>query len=155
MIHKDGCSFQVLTQPREEQKQKLPLQMCNEGRKSLLPRGTKQCFEFQRRTPQRPLQTHSTKMFDELPWQASTLQINDQKSLVYVSVEEDKFSLGFENLRDWETQLTTAPLSSFTMLYHGSFTFYIPFQRVFINLSETDSMSVFSASFAIWWQPSD
>lgn len=52
-------------------------------------------------------------MFDELPWQASTLQINDQKHLVYISVEEDKFSFGFENLRDRETQLTTAPLSSF------------------------------------------
>lgn len=143
MIHKDGCSFQPLTQPRKEQKQKLPFQMCNEGRKSLSSLGTKQCFEFQRRCPQRPHQTHSAKMFDELPWQASTLQINDQKSLVYISVEEDKFSLGFENLRDWESPLTTALLPSFTMLYHGSFTFHIPFQRVFINLRETDSMSVF------------
>jgi hypothetical protein len=39
-------------------------------------------------------------MFDELPWQTSTSQINDQKELSYVSVEEDKFSLGFENPRD-------------------------------------------------------
>lgn len=100
MAHQDGCSFQPLTPPRKEQKQKLPFQMCNEGRTSLCSLGTKQCFEFQRRCPRRPHQAHSTKMFDELPWQASTLQINDQESLVYISVEEDKFSLGFENPRD-------------------------------------------------------
>lgn len=81
--------------------------------------------------PRGPHQTHSTKMFDEWPWQASALQINDQKSLVYVSVEEDKFSLGFGTLRDWEAQLTTAPLPSFTRLYLGSFTFYIPFSVAF------------------------
>lgn len=120
-----------------------PSRCARRGESLSVLRGQNTALNFKGRCPQGPQQTHSTKMFDELPWQASTVQINDWKSLVYVSVEEDKFSLGFGNLRDWETQLTTAPMPSFTMLYHGSFTFYIPFQRVFINLSETDSMSVF------------
>ena len=87
-------------------------------------------------------QTHPTKMFDELPWQTSTSQINDQKELSYVSVEEDKFSLGFENPRDWASQLTTAPLPQHTKPHHGSFPSYIFFQWLFINLSRADSASV-------------
>lgn len=87
-------------------------------------------------------QTRPTKMFDELPWQTSTSQINDQKEFSYVSVEEDKFSLGFEKPRDWASQLTTAPLPPHTKPHHGSFPSYIFFQWLFINLSRADSASV-------------
>ena len=58
-----GCPFPALTQPRGKQKQKLPFQMFSEGRKSLHPPGTKQCFGFQRRMSQRPHQTHSTNFW--------------------------------------------------------------------------------------------
>lgn len=81
-------------------------------------------------------------MFDELPGQTSTSQINDQKEYSYVSVEEDKFSLGFENPRDWVSQLATAPLPTHTQPHHGSFPSYIFFQWIFINLSRADSASV-------------
>lgn len=141
--HKGGCFWLSSEGLGKSRNRNFPSRCARRGESLSVLRGQNTALNFKGRCPQGPQQTHSTKMFDELPWQASTVQINDWKSLVYVSVEEDKFSLGFGNLRDWETQLTTAPLPSFTMLYHGSFTFYISFQRVFINLSETDSMSVF------------
>jgi hypothetical protein len=53
--------------------------MCSKQESHSVSQGTKVCFEFQRQMPHRLHQTHPTKMFDELLWQASTLQINDQK----------------------------------------------------------------------------
>lgn len=88
-------------------------------------------------------QTHPTKVFDELLWQTSTSQINDQKEYSSVSVEEDKFSLGFEDPRHWTSQLATAlSLPAHTKPHHGSFPSYIFFQWLFINLSGADSASV-------------
>ena len=151
---KGGCPFPALTQPRGEQKQKLPSRCSVRGESHSILQGQNSALDFKGGCPRGPTRL-TPQIFDEWPWQASTLQINDQKSLVYVSVEDDKFSLGFENLRDWEAQLTTAPLLSFPMLYHGSFTFYIPlsvgFYKCKQNRQRTPLFCFFCNMMATEW----
>ena len=140
--------------PGESRSRNFPSRCSVRGESHSILQGRNSALDFKGGCPRGPTRL-TPQIFDEWPWQASTLQINDQKSLVYVSVEDDKFSPGFENLRDWEAQLTTASLLSFTMLYHGSFTFYTPlsvgFHKCKQNRQHTSLFCFFCNTMATKW----
>lgn len=95
-------SFQALTLPREEQKQKLPFQMCSEGRRGShsVPRGQNCALNFKGGCLRGPTRLTPQKCLMNYHGRHQLCRLMTKRSLVYVSVEEDKFSLGFENLRD-------------------------------------------------------
>lgn len=142
MLHEDGSSFRPCLGLGDSGSRNSPSRCALREESHSVPRGENCSLNFKGGCPRGPTRLTPQKCLMNYHGRHQLCRLMAKRSLVYVSVEEDKFSPGFENLKNWATQLTTAPLPSFTMLYHGSFTFYIPFQQVFINLSETDSMSV-------------